>query len=120
MKKLLLLGLVLALFSCQEEPKIDYAIVSGQIENPTDKTVSLFQGREKITEMTLDQDGKFSDTLKIESGYYNLDHGREMASLYLEQGDDITVTLKHQPGVKDGTCGPGGTDIQVTFITEIQ
>ena len=68
MKKLLLLGLVLALFSCQEEPKIDYAIVSGQIENPTDKTVSLFQGREKITEMTLDQDGKFSDTLKIENG----------------------------------------------------
>jgi len=93
MKKLLLLGLVLALFSCQEEPKIDYAIVSGQIENPTDKTVSLYQGREKITEMTLDQDGKFSDTLKIENGYYNLDHGREMASLYLEQGDNIIVTL---------------------------
>lgn len=31
-----------------------------------------------------------------------------------------TVTLKHQPGVKDGTCAPGDTDIEVVFVTEIQ
>jgi len=30
------------------------------------------------------------------------------------------VTLKHQPGVKDGTCAPGDTDVEVTFVTEIQ
>jgi hypothetical protein len=30
------------------------------------------------------------------------------------------VLLKHQPGVKDGTCAPGETDIDVTFVTEIQ
>ncbi|MFM7731172.1 MAG: hypothetical protein ACKO6L_09045 [Flavobacteriales bacterium] len=28
---------------------------------------------------------------------------------------EITVTLKHQPGIKDGTCLPGETDIEVTF-----
>ena len=33
---------------------------------------------------------------------------------------ETTVVLKHQPGVKDGTCSPGDTDIEVTFITEIQ
>jgi len=33
---------------------------------------------------------------------------------------ETTVTLKHQPGVKDGTCAPGDTDIEVTFVTEIQ
>lgn len=27
----------------------------------------------------------------------------------------VTVTLKHQPGVKDGTCAPGDTDVEVTF-----
>lgn len=32
-------------------------------------------------------------TLKIENGYYNLDHGQEIAYLYLEQGDNIKVTL---------------------------
>ena len=33
---------------------------------------------------------------------------------------NTTVILKHQPGVKDGTCTPGDTDIEVTFVTEIQ
>jgi hypothetical protein len=29
------------------------------------------------------------------------------------------VLLKHQPGIKDGTCAPGETDIDITFVTEI-
>ena len=33
---------------------------------------------------------------------------------------ETTVVLKHQPGVKDGTCPPGDTDVEVTFTTEIQ
>ncbi|MGB0887085.1 MAG: type 1 periplasmic binding fold superfamily protein [Vicingaceae bacterium] len=33
---------------------------------------------------------------------------------------NTTVTLKHQPGVKDGTCAPGDTDVEVTFTTVIQ
>jgi hypothetical protein len=33
---------------------------------------------------------------------------------------ETTVTLKHQPGIKDGTCAPGDTDVEITFITEIQ
>jgi len=32
----------------------------------------------------------------------------------------VQVVLKHQPDVKDGTCAPGETDIDVTFVTEIQ
>lgn len=32
----------------------------------------------------------------------------------------VQVELKHQPDVKDGTCDPGDTDIDVTFVTEIQ
>lgn len=30
------------------------------------------------------------------------------------------ITLKHQPGVKDGTCAPGETDIELDFVTKIQ
>lgn len=33
---------------------------------------------------------------------------------------ETTVALKHQPDAKDGTCAPGDTDIEVTFVTEIQ
>ncbi len=32
----------------------------------------------------------------------------------------VQVVLKHQPGVKDGTCSPGETDIDITYVTEIQ
>jgi hypothetical protein len=28
---------------------------------------------------------------------------------------DFMITLKHQPGVKDGTCTPGETDVEATF-----
>jgi hypothetical protein len=31
----------------------------------------------------------------------------------------VQVTLKHQPGVKDGTCAPGDTDVDVTFEAEV-
>ncbi len=33
---------------------------------------------------------------------------------------NIRITLKHQPGSKDGTCDPGETDIEVDFWTIIQ
>ena len=32
----------------------------------------------------------------------------------------VQVVLKHQPDVKDGSCDPGETDIDVTYVTEIQ
>jgi len=32
----------------------------------------------------------------------------------------VTISLKHQPDVKDGTCSPGETDIEVTFPVIIE
>jgi hypothetical protein len=32
----------------------------------------------------------------------------------------VTVILKHQPGVKNGECGPGETDVEATFPLTIQ
>jgi hypothetical protein len=32
----------------------------------------------------------------------------------------VTITLKHQHEVKDGTCEPGETDAEVTFVTRTQ
>lgn len=33
---------------------------------------------------------------------------------------DVTVSLKHQPDVKDGTCGPGESDVEVEFPFKIK
>ncbi len=32
---------------------------------------------------------------------------------------NVTIPLTHQPGVKDGTCEPGETDVEVTFVIEM-
>ena len=32
----------------------------------------------------------------------------------------VMLTLRHQPGVKDGTCTPGDSDVEVTFNITIQ
>ena len=32
----------------------------------------------------------------------------------------VNVVLKHQPGIKDGTCDPGETDVEVEFPVLIQ
>lgn len=32
----------------------------------------------------------------------------------------VTVSLKHQPGTKDGSCSPGDTDIEVQFNCTVQ
>jgi hypothetical protein len=32
----------------------------------------------------------------------------------------LVVTLRHQPGTKDGTAGPGDTDVEVTFPVTVQ
>ncbi|TXC81757.1 type 1 periplasmic binding fold superfamily protein [Luteibaculum oceani] len=37
-----------------------------------------------------------------------------------EVAGSLTITLKHQPGVKDGTCDPGDTDVEVSFPISIK
>lgn len=32
----------------------------------------------------------------------------------------VVISLKHQPGVKNGTCEPGETDIELLFNVEVQ
>ncbi len=34
--------------------------------------------------------------------------------------DQVKVSLKHQPGIKNGDCGIGETDLELTFRIEIQ
>lgn len=47
--------------------------------------------------------------------------GLESQWTALGAGNGTTqVVLKHQPGIKDGTCAPGETDLDITFVTEIQ
>lgn len=39
---------------------------------------------------------------------------------YAADHSSIQISLKHQPGIKDGTCSPGETDIEIQFPLRIE
>lgn len=84
MKKLLTLCLAISILACKEEPK-DYVTLSGKIENPDEsKTLKIFQGPDYEKTITLNDDGTFSDTLKVKEGDYTFQHGKEYGPIFLK------------------------------------
>lgn len=94
MKKLIYVSIAtLAIISCKKQMK-DYVIFSGKITNPHSNslTISNQQIGYKKT-ITIDENGVFEDTLKVKSGFYSVFDGKEYTSLYLQNGNDIKMTL---------------------------
>lgn len=92
MKKLLIcLTATLALFSCKQEPK-DYVTFSGKITDQSSDSIVL-RTRTYSKTIKVNEDGTFSDTLKVDSGIYNLYDGNESTNIFLKNGDDLKMTL---------------------------
>ncbi len=94
MKKILLAVLVIAVItSCKKDIPKDYATLSGKISNPNSDSlvISNRKGFKKV--IHLKDGGQFSDTLKITKGAYQLFDGTEYAILFIENGNDIHLTL---------------------------
>jgi thiol-disulfide isomerase/thioredoxin len=69
-----------------------YLTLSGKITEKNSD--SLVVRSSKFTKkIRLNENGVFSDTLKVEKGYYNLFDGKEQTSVYLENGFDLNVTI---------------------------
>ncbi len=93
MKKLLILLISIAFFSCNEENKPSYVVFDGTVENSPSKVAKIF-GNGFETELSISEDGSFGDTLNIKSeGYYTLRIGRESTPIYLVNGSDLTISL---------------------------
>lgn len=102
MKKLLLSLSALAILACKQEPKIDYALVSGNLGASKAKEVTIKGGdfEQKIAV----EEGKFTDTLKIATnGFYTLSYGKMRSKLYLKQGDSLGVTKENNKIVFSGS-----------------
>ena len=91
MKKLLTAILALAVLSCNEEPK-DYVTFSGSIIDKNSDSIII---RTKTYSKTIkvNDDGTFSDTLKVKTGIHNFYDGGESSNLYLKNGYDLNMTL---------------------------
>lgn len=91
MKKILFLALTTAFIACENAPK-DYATLSGKITNKNSDSL-LVRTRTYSKTIKVNEDGTFSDTLKVVSGIHNLFDGSESTYMFLENGLDINVTL---------------------------
>jgi len=91
MKKLIYFIAALAIVSCKSEPK-DYVTFSGEITDQNSDSI-VIRSRTYSKTIKVNEDGTFSDTLKVETGVYSFFDGAESTSIFLKNGYDINMTL---------------------------
>jgi thiol-disulfide isomerase/thioredoxin len=92
MKKLILVLCALAILACEEEKPKDYVTFSGKITNKNSDEIRIYNKGYSKT-IKVNEDGTFSDTLKLESGKYTFYDGNEATSLFLKNGYELNITL---------------------------
>ena len=90
-KTVLVLGL-LSLIACKNEPKkpVDYTLFSGKITNKTGEKLILI-GKDTNKEITVNEEGSFSDTLRVKDGVYALSHGPNRTPIYIAKGKHVDL-----------------------------
>jgi len=96
MKKLLMLACLIVLASCKNEANEtlkDYVAFSGKIIDKNSDSLYIYQGREFSKTIKVNDDGTFSDTLKVVPGIYRIYDGNESSTIFLKNGYDIAMSL---------------------------
>lgn len=91
MKKVLIFSLAIAFISCNQTPK-DYVSFSGEITNKNSDSL-VIRSNTYYRTIKVNEDGSFKDTLKVETGVYNLFDGKEATKLFLKNGIDLEITI---------------------------
>ncbi len=91
MKYLFLIILAIAVTACQKETK-DYVTFSGKITNKNSDSI-VIRTRGFSQTIKVQNDGTFTDTLKVKAGIYNFYDGGESTNIFLKNGFEITMTL---------------------------
>jgi len=95
MKKIVFALATLAIISCKKEEvkPVDYTLITGKITNKNSDKLTIVKGREMIKKLTLDDQGVFSDTLRIDDGQYVIHDGNESALIYIKKAQHFNMTL---------------------------
>lgn len=91
MRNLVFCLLALAIISCKNEP-MDYVKLSGHITDKNSDSV-VIRNKNYSKTIRVNEDGTFSDTLKVDTGIYSLYDGGESTSIFLKNGFDINISL---------------------------
>jgi len=91
-KQLFILGMAVSLGACTKDAPVDYALLSGKIENLDTSELTLTKAdRSHTQKITVNADGTFSDTIKANPGLYTLMAGKNRAAVHLEHGNQLKV-----------------------------
>lgn len=103
MKKILLVITILVFASCKKEAIVDYAIISGTIENTTTQQITIYSqfNFSNSKEISLAEDGTFKDTLKMATHSYLIRQERNMTEFYAPKGSAIHI--EYDAKKKDST-----------------
>ncbi|RAJ16218.1 TlpA family protein disulfide reductase [Olleya aquimaris] len=93
MKKLLICLATLSIIACKKEAPKDYATFSGKIENKNSDSLVVYQGRTFNKTIKVNEDGTFSDTLKVNPGLYGVYDGKSQTYVFLENDMDVKMTI---------------------------
>ena len=113
MKNLWLLVALVTIVSCTPKKKVDYAIISGKIENSTSKKATIYSALDRDTkvEITLKDDGTFKDTLRMPTDFYLLRQDRSLTNFFAPKGSEIKITYNAKK--KDSTLQFSGSESEV-------
>jgi thiol-disulfide isomerase/thioredoxin len=95
MKKIILAISTLAIISCKKEElkPVDYTLITGKIINKEGNNLKIYKGRELKKEISLDNNGIFSDTLRLETGEYVAVLEKQFAQIYVANGKHFNLTV---------------------------
>ncbi|MCG1037306.1 TlpA family protein disulfide reductase [Polaribacter sargassicola] len=112
------IGLATCLVSCSEKAPVDYALLTGKIDNLDKNEITLLKEDNSFSKkITTDTNGYFSDTIKNPSGLYALNVGkRKKVDIYLEEGNDINLTADAKKLVNSIDVSGEGAEVTNYFF----
>ena len=122
MKKIsILLIAMVTLASCKKEHSKDYLTFSGTLQNSTDSLITIASQQGPIKTITLNEDGTFTDTLKVEkAAVYTFGTSKTKGSpIYLKNGFDLKLTGDSEKFMTSFTFSGKGADNTNFMIAQI-
>ena len=92
MKKIILVIAILLVVSCKNEVT-EYTSIKGKLK-ATGVEKLIVQGRNFSKEILVNEDGSFSDTLKVTAGVYAIANGNDRITIFLKNGFDLKLDFK--------------------------
>jgi hypothetical protein len=95
MKKIWLLIAAITILSCRNEKEADFTVISGEIINNRGGEITFRKPNnlEFNETIQISRDGKFLDTLFIESGNYTFQYGRNRAEIFVTPGSSLVISF---------------------------